>query len=205
MTSSGQRFEDLKINCADTGGLAYPGRIRTLLIADTDICFLQSVTWAELVGVNTPFAPQCKTWAPNYRWFHAAQNSPILTGAIDAAMGGRGEAVLVTGEAGVGKTRLLVEARRVADRREVLVLRGRAVESGGVYRPLVDAFARASAPFADDPALARLRPTVARVLPGWVVDNQVPAPMADPAAVFAEALIALLWVMAPDEGRLDHG
>lgn len=52
-----------------------------------------------------------QTWAPNYHWFHAAQNSPILTGAIDAAMGGRGEAVLLTGEAGVGKTRLLVEAR----------------------------------------------------------------------------------------------
>ena len=122
----------------------------------------------------------------------------VLTSAIDAAMAGRGEAVLLIGEAGVGKTRLLVEARRYAKRQEILVLRGRAVESGGAYRPLVDAFARASAPFADDPALARLRPTLARVLPGWVADDQVLAPMADPAAVLAEALIALLGVMAPD-------
>jgi predicted ATPase len=105
--------------------------------------------------------------------------------------------VLIIGEAGVGKTRLLVEARREAERRGVHVLRGRAVESSGAYRPLVDAFARASAPFADDPALARLRPTLARVLPGWVADDQVLAPMADPAAVLAEALIALLGVMAP--------
>jgi DNA-binding CsgD family transcriptional regulator len=120
----------------------------------------------------------------------------VLIGTIDAAVGGRGDAVLVTGEAGVGKTRLLVEARREAERRGVLVLRGRAVESGGAYRPLVDAFARASTPFANEADLARLRPTLARILPGWVADEQVLAPMADPAAVLAEALIALLGVMA---------
>ena len=122
----------------------------------------------------------------------------MLIGAINAATDGRGEAVLLTGEAGVGKTRLLIEARREAERRGVQVLRGRAVESGGAYRPLVDAFARASAPFANDAALARLRPTLARILPGWVADERVLAPMADPAAVLAEALIALLGVMAPD-------
>jgi DNA-binding CsgD family transcriptional regulator len=122
----------------------------------------------------------------------------VLIGAIDAASGGRGEAVLLTGEAGVGKTRLLVEARREAERRGILALRGRAVESGGAYRPLVDAFARVSASFANDAALARLRPTLARILPGWVADERVLAPMADPAAVLAEALIALLGVMAAD-------
>jgi DNA-binding CsgD family transcriptional regulator len=121
----------------------------------------------------------------------------VLTGAIDAAVAGRGETVLLSGEAGVGKTRLLLEARREAERRGILALRGRAVESGGAYRPLVDAFARVSAPFADDAALARLRPTLARILPGWVADERVLAPMADPAAVLAEALIALLGVMAP--------
>ena len=106
--------------------------------------------------------------------------------------------MLLTGEAGVGKTRLLVEARREAERRGLLVLRGRAVESGGAYRPLVDAFARASAPFAQDADLARVRPTLARVLPGWVADDGVLAPMADPAAVLAEALILLLAAMAAD-------
>jgi predicted ATPase len=97
----------------------------------------------------------------------------VLTGAIDAAVAGRGEAVLISGEAGVGKTRLLLEAQREAGRRGILALRGRAVESGGAYRPLVDAFARASAPFANDPALARLRPTLAWVLPGWFADERV--------------------------------
>ena len=70
----------------------------------------------------------------------------MLTGAIEAAKCGRGEAVLLTGEAGVGKTRLLIETQREAEIRDVLVLKGRAVESGGAYRPLVEAFARASAP-----------------------------------------------------------
>jgi predicted ATPase len=122
----------------------------------------------------------------------------VLTGAIDAALGGRGEAVLLTGEAGVGKTRLLSEARHQAERRGLMVLRGRAVESGGAYRPLIDAFARASAPFADEADLARIRPTLARVLPGWYADDNVLAPMADPAAVIAEALITLLGAMAAD-------
>jgi MoxR-like ATPase len=47
----------------------------------------------------------------------------VLTGAIEAATRGRGEAVLLTGEAGVGKTRLLAEARHEAERRGVMVLR----------------------------------------------------------------------------------
>ena len=120
----------------------------------------------------------------------------ILTGAIEAARCGRGEAVLLTGEAGVGKTRLLIETQREAEIRDVLVLKGRAVESGGAYRPLVEAFARASAPFADQKDLAGVRPILARVLPGWVSDQDVLAPMADPAAVLAEALILLLRAMA---------
>ena len=120
----------------------------------------------------------------------------ILTGAIEAARCGRGEAVLLSGEAGVGKTRLLIETQREAEIRDVLVLKGRAVESGGAYRPLVEAFARASAPFADQKDLAGVRPILARVLPGWVSDQDVLAPMADPAAVLAEALILLLRAMA---------
>ena len=106
--------------------------------------------------------------------------------------------MLLTGEAGVGKTRLLIETQREAERRGVLVLKGRAVESGGAYRPLVEAFARASAPFAQETELAAVRPILARVLPGWISDHDVLAPMANPTAVLAEALILLLRVMSAD-------
>jgi DNA-binding CsgD family transcriptional regulator len=121
-----------------------------------------------------------------------------LTSAIEATRRGRGEAVLLIGEAGVGKTRLLIETQREAERRGVLILKGRAVESGGAYRPLVEAFARASAPFAQETELAAVRPILARVLPGWISDHDVLAPMADPAAVLAEALILLLRAMSAD-------
>ena len=122
----------------------------------------------------------------------------ILTGAIEATRRGQGEAVLLTGEAGVGKTRLLIETQREAERSGVLVLKGRAIESGGAYRPLVEAFARASAPFAQETELAAVRPILARVLPGWISDHDVLAPMADPAAVLSEALILLLRAMSAD-------
>jgi DNA-binding CsgD family transcriptional regulator len=122
----------------------------------------------------------------------------VLTDAVEAAMAGTGEIALIMGEAGVGKTRLLSETRRMAERKGLLVLKGRAIESGGAYRPLVEAFARPSASFAQDPRLTAARPTLARVLPGWTDDAAVLAPMADPAAVLAEALIALLEVMGSD-------
>ena len=125
-----------------------------------------------------------------------------LTAVLTALAKGRGQAVLLIGEAGIGKSRLLSAARREAAKRQLPVFRGRAVESGGAYRPLVEAFARAAAPFAQDPRLAGIRPTLARVLPGWVGSEGVLAPMADPAAVLAEALILLVQTLAPEGSAL---
>jgi DNA-binding CsgD family transcriptional regulator len=126
----------------------------------------------------------------------------VMTDVLEAAARGHGEAVLITGEPGIGKTRLLREARAAAEERKLLVLRGRAVPSGGAYRPLVEAFARPAAQVAGKPELAGVRPTLARVLPGWVTETAVLAPMADPAAVLAAALILLLQTIAPNGAAL---
>jgi hypothetical protein len=40
------------------------------------------------------------------------------------------------------------------------------------------------------------------VLPGWVSDQEVLAPIADPAAVLAEALILLLRAMTAADGAV---
>src|SRR6478736_238678 len=63
-------------------------------------------------------------------------------GVVQAAAHGHGGGIVVTGEAGIGKTRLLREVRAEAERQGLPVLRGRAVESGGAYRPLVEASTR---------------------------------------------------------------
>ena len=104
-------------------------------------------------------------------------------GVVQAAARGHGGGILITGEAGIGKTRLLREVRAEAERQGLPVLRGRAVEPGGAYRPLVEAFARPALPLAGKPELDGLRPILGRVLPGWMSQDSVLAPMADPAAV----------------------
>lgn len=55
----------------------------------------------------------------------------VVRGAVQAALSGHGEAVLITGEAGSGQTRLLDESRAVAGGLGMLALKGRAAESGG--------------------------------------------------------------------------
>src|SRR5215204_3538083 len=58
---------------------------------------------------------------------------------LDALHSGRGGVLLVSGEAGIGKSRLLAEVTNCADARNVRVLAGRCFEPDRVlpYAPLV--------------------------------------------------------------------
>jgi DNA-binding CsgD family transcriptional regulator len=79
---------------------------------------------------------------------------------------GRPQLVLLAGEAGVGKTRLLVEFADQAGRSGVRVLAGGCVELGDIgvaYLPIVDALRG----LADDPADAELLAEVAMIAPGF--------------------------------------
>jgi predicted ATPase len=60
-----------------------------------------------------------------------AQTLQQLTGALDAAMAGSGQVVLLAGEPGIGKTRLAEELARIARPRGVRVLNGWCYEGRG--------------------------------------------------------------------------
>src|SRR5687768_3377263 len=66
----------------------------------------------------------------------------ILSDALLAARHGRGWVVVVSGEAGIGKSRLVAEAIERARAANMAVARGRASSGGGAaFRPLADALA----------------------------------------------------------------
>ncbi|WP_269191634.1 helix-turn-helix transcriptional regulator [Blastococcus sp. VKM Ac-2987] len=103
-----------------------------------------------------------------------------LLAHVDRAVAGRASAVLLAGDAGVGKTRLLDELARRARDRGVRVLTGHCVDLGDVglpYLPFVDLLR----PVVADPELvpvARENPVLAGLIagrPGAVVPVRPPA------------------------------
>jgi len=129
--------------------------------------------------------------------------SPVLIGRqaelasalrlVDAAARGRGGGVLVTGEAGVGKSRLVDEMRARAVDAGMTVLVGRSVAGGGTYRAVTEALAKLlrGRPRFDDPALLPYRAALRRLLPG--VPDGDPLPTApDPTVMLGEGVLALL-------------
>ena len=122
----------------------------------------------------------------------------LLRQLLDSAVSGRGNVLLVTGEAGIGKSRLLQEADELAQGYGLLVLRGRAVESGGTYRPVAQALLsslRGSRLVASE-ELRPYRAALGRLLPDW---SEAPADAGgggwgtvDPVLVLGEGVLRLL-------------
>ena len=126
--------------------------------------------------------------------------SPVLVGrehelsVVRAAVGrahhGTGGVLLVTGEAGVGKSRLLAEAGGYAQKLGMPVLVGRAVEGGGPYRPVAEALYARLREGPDAEELRPFRPALARLLPGALPAEPVGG--VDPVVVLGEGVLRLL-------------
>lgn len=107
-------------------------------------------TVARARDVAAPDAPPPPRPAPDLPFVGRERELADLVAALDAAAAGRGSVYLVSGEAGIGKTRLVAELAGVAAQRGARVLVGRCYEGDGApaYAPWIDAlgtFARAQA------------------------------------------------------------
>ncbi|MFC6834227.1 ATP-binding protein, partial [Streptomyces goshikiensis] len=124
-----------------------------------------------------------------------------ITAALTAARAGRGGAIFVTGEPGVGKTRLAAEALAAAAAAGMATARGRASAVGSPvpYRPLVEAlFLLARTGLLPGPgALGHHGPVLARLLG----DERDPAAAASHVMV-GETVLRLLGSVGEGRGCL---
>jgi DNA-binding CsgD family transcriptional regulator len=126
-----------------------------------------------------------------------------LSGALAAATEGRGEMVFVTGDAGVGKSRLVREAVSLASGRGLRVLGGRATESAVPvpYRPVTEALmgaARAGI-VPEAPGIADYRAALGALVPEWSRPGDGNAEVSP--VIFGEALLRML-ALPGDRGGL---
>ena len=132
-----------------------------------------------------------------------------LRSAVDKAARGTGAAVVVLGEAGIGKSRLLAVAVERAREAGMAVLTGRAVAGGGAYRALAAALAghlrhRSPGGIDADEDLRPFLPALRKLLPGWTPEGDDPdrADEADPTVVLGEGVLRLLRPLAVERGCL---
>lgn len=139
---------------------------------------------------------------------------PILVGrraemqalrrALDDVPAGTGSCVVITGEAGIGKSRLVRELLRLAGERDLTAVAGRSVpaSANAPYRPITEALLALlrDRPVPPDPAIVRWLPHLRAITPAALPAN-VDAPTPDPAssaAVRGEAVLQLLRRIAPE-------
>jgi DNA-binding CsgD family transcriptional regulator/tetratricopeptide (TPR) repeat protein len=127
----------------------------------------------------------------------------ILRAAFESASEGRGTTIVLTGEPGVGKTRLLREIRTWCTEQGAAVLPGRAVEAGPPvpFRPLMEALLVADRIGAihDEPDVRPFRAALAPLIPAGSPD--VPPSLGAPLPHVAEGFLRV----ARARGRAARG
>jgi DNA-binding CsgD family transcriptional regulator len=117
-----------------------------------------------------------------------------LTNALEEAGQGRGQTIFVTGDAGVGKSRLVREAAELATSRGFHVLTGRGTESAVPvpYRPVTEALmgAARSGVTLDIAGLADYRAALGSLVPEWRQPNTRTGQIS--AMILGEAVLRLL-------------
>ena len=116
--------------------------------------------------------------------------------ALARGRSGRGGLLVITGEAGIGKTRLLAEGLAGAD--EDGVLRGQCVPGGSSLRPISEALLGTwrGRPFPPGDSLRVFRGPLSRLVPGWATDAGTTSSAEDPM-VLAEGMLELLQAAYP--------
>lgn len=112
----------------------------------------------------------------------------------------RGQLALITGEAGVGKSRLVREIAAHATRSDATVLVGRSVPGGEPYRALTEALAGGlrARPVPTDPALAPYLPALGNLLPELATHGVTNGGR----IVLGEAVLRLMAALAGPGGTL---
>src|ERR1700735_5119669 len=117
-----------------------------------------------------------------------------LTTAVDEAAQGQGQTIFVTGDAGVGKSRLVREITELAGTRGVHVLTGRGTESTVPvpYRPVTEGLmgAARSGVSPDSPGLADYRAALGSLVPEWRQPDDRTGQIS--AMILGEAVLRLL-------------
>jgi len=188
-----------------------PASSRCLTLADT-----RTTAWVEVVALQA--RQDAGRWRNRVGRRRAARctgavtvksGRPVLVGRdaemacasrlVGAVAHGRGATLLVTGEAGVGKSRLVEELAGHARDRGLTVLLGRAVAGGGGYRVVAEALA---ATLRDPAALAgpRLQPFRAALRLLLATDASCGGGGGlgvDPTVVLGEGVLAMLEARGP--------
>jgi len=130
----------------------------------------------------------------------------VARGRLAAAQTGAGGVLLITGEAGIGKSHLLQDLTAAARADGVTVLSGQAIPGGRTYRAVsaaVAGYLRAAPAVLEAPEISPFRAVLGRIAPGWVADGtDEPGSGVDPIVSLGEALLRLFTLAGQGEGCL---